>query len=296
MCAEKSLIILLDSQKKNFFRGTLCIVLYRNGTFLKKNFNFWTERWEMSDAKSLFFCVFPLGHKGMPFIFNMTSAHTKKDTFWKLRPSIATQLASAVWRFIQGSEMQRICGINKPEAGKINMKDGPLLLAFSDHKHLIARCPYSYRHSNDAPSTSQSVTLFIHHLSLSVSRLLTSSYFFFPSFFSGLSPKADGPCEQMLPTQSLKREKQKAGSKTNKICWRVPRRRAGKFVVQLILDLITGWLFYQQVERKHTGGRKNKSTNDKDFFLGPVFMLRSTINFAAVGTSLRPSDEPNLTV
>lgn len=53
---------------------------------------------------------------------------------------------------------------------------------------------------------------------------------FLPLSFSGLCPKADGPCKQMLPTQSMWR-KTKPGSKANRYCWRGPRRWAGRFTV-----------------------------------------------------------------
>lgn len=55
-----------------------------------------------------------------------------------------------------------------------------------------------------------------------------------PSIFSGLSPETDGSCEQMIPSPKTKT---KAWSKPNRICWSLPRRQAGKLMLQLIQDL-----------------------------------------------------------
>lgn len=81
----------------------------------------------MSDDQKLFFlgiAVYPQYDLGT----------NNERHIYKLRPSPATQLASAVWHSIQGSQMEWICGINKPAGGNIHMKDSPLLLAVGNHK------------------------------------------------------------------------------------------------------------------------------------------------------------------
>lgn len=57
----------------------------------------------------------------------------------KRRSSVPAQLAAALWHFVQGNQTEWISGINTPEGGK-NMKDGPLLLAFSHHKQNLLFC------------------------------------------------------------------------------------------------------------------------------------------------------------
>lgn len=147
----------------------------------------------------------------------------------KPRPSIATQLASTLWHSIQGSQMEWVCGINKPAGGNINMKDGPLLSAIGDHKQApyvrpSPRLQPQHRCSDPPPTgLSRAFTSRSHRHTLFINPCLTPPSLcslcphltllsFFPcllaSFFSGLTPKADGPCKQMLPTQYLEGKKQ----------------------------------------------------------------------------------------
>lgn len=119
------------------------------------------------------------------------------------------------------------------------------------------------------PSISFTLPLLYPRLTSSSSLPLCS--FLLPSsFFSGQSPKADGPHKQMLPTQSLEKgkKKQRLALKQTKSVWRVPSRQVGKFTVQLILDVTEGLAFPPTGrETKHTGGRRENKIYQPERFL-----------------------------
>lgn len=98
------------------------------------------------------------------------------------------------------------------------------------------------------------------------------------------------------PHPVSQREKQKLDPKQTKSAGGCPKRRTGKFTVQLILDLTKDKLFIDRWRVCAQVVREKNLLKDKDIFLGPIIMLRSAFDITAVGMLLRPSDVPDLTV
>ncbi len=208
----------------------LCIKL----GFWTKHMNFLTERWLTSHDQSFFsfvFCFF-FWTPGDAVYPQCDLGTNKKRHVCKLRPSVAIQLASTVWHCIQGSQIEWICGINKPAGGHINMKDG-----FSNQTGTL--CSTLPKVTATALTLASQVSLLHHnrspsvHLSPSTSR----SPVFSPHPFSSLPFSFPHSSLAWVPRQmvhasrcsppSLSKGKTKAGSKANKICWRVPEREQG---------------------------------------------------------------------
>lgn len=132
------------------------------------------------------------------------------------------------------------------------------------------RCPHSYSRSNSV------LTLLLHpnrspslHPSpfppplprCALHPHLTLLFFppcLLPSFFSGLSPKADGPCKQMLPHPVSRNGKNKAWIQSKQKL--LEGGQAGKFTVQLIYDLTIGFSSTGRQEA-HRWSQKKKKKN-----------------------------------
>lgn len=124
--------------------------------------------------------------------------------------------------------------------------------------------PYSYRRSNDAPGSTSSFLIsrpVYPSLSYSTSPSLSfvssphpiSFPLLLPLFFSGLSPKADGPCKQMLPAQFLKETKKHKGWIQSKQNLLEGTQEASREVCGTINPgFDQGTAFYRQVERGST--------------------------------------------
>lgn len=141
------------------------------------------------------------------------------------------------------------------------------------------RCPYSYSHINSDspstsfPSTSQSVTLCLSiTISLTVPCILTSPYFLslhfsFPHSSLAWIPRQMVHASRCSPP-SLSEGKTKAGSKANKICWRVPKETNREVHGTINPGSVQGQAFYWQVESMCTGGQRKKSTKGQRLLSG----------------------------
>lgn len=165
------------------------------------------------------------------------------------------------------------------------------------NKHFMFLCPYSYRSSNDLPpNRSPSVyPLLSYSTSSSLSRVSypRSSYILstspplillWPESQDRWSMQADAP----HPVSQKRKNKGWIQSKQNLLEGAQKTSREVHGSINPGFD--QGTALHRQVERTHAGCHKS---NDKDVFLGSILMLRSTINFTAVGMPLSPSDVPS---
>lgn len=129
---------------------------------------------------------------------------------------------------------------------------------------------------SDPPSACQSVALcgFTLHCvvlpllfrTLHSHHTLFSFWLFLPSFLSGLCPKADGPCKQMLPTQSMwRKNKAWMQSKQNLLEGTHEIRREVHCTINPRCN--HGSPFYRQVERTHAGDYKNETYRQQSLLL-----------------------------
>lgn len=190
---------------------------------------------------------------------------------------------------------------------KYKHERGPLLLAFGNHKQApyvppslqwIATATVLWPSFHKFPLY---IPLFIHHCLIppppvSVPCILTSPSLYLrllPSFFSGLSPKTDGPCKHMLPTQSLQ-GKNKGWIQSKQNLLEGAGATSGEVHAAINPGFDRGLFFFknQQLERKLTGGKKKTTKTTKT----TILMIRTTFNLTTVGMPLRLSDVPDLTV
>lgn len=165
------------------------------------------------------------------------------------------------------------------------------------------RSPKSYSHSFDPPSTSfpsTSVTLcspILLHLS-PLCPLYSHLTHFFPSPSPSLIllwPESQGRWSMQAdaPHPVSRWEKQRLDPKQTKSAGGCPRE-SGEVHGTINPGYDRGPAFLLTgTEEAHRWSHKKYRPTTKDFFQSPILMIRSTLDVAAVGLPLRPSDVPD---